>query len=99
VATPLTHTRFTGSSDGTSYGIALTPAQSLWRRPTAGTGIDGLHLCGASTVTGHGIAGTMISGVLAAARVAGWRLVPEVMGAFGSADPAREQSVRGRARL
>jgi phytoene dehydrogenase-like protein len=81
VATPLTHTRFTGSSDGTSYGIALTPAQSLWRRPTAGTDIGGLYLCGASTITGHGIAGTMISGVLAAARVAGWRLVPEVLGA------------------
>ena len=30
-ATPLTHTRYTGSTGGTSYGIAATPAQFLAR--------------------------------------------------------------------
>lgn len=71
VATPLTHTRFTGSTGGTSYGIAPIPAQYLFRRPGNATEIKGLYLCGASTMTGHGIPGVMWSGVLAAARVAG----------------------------
>jgi len=84
VATPLTHARFTGSSGGTSYGLAMTPQQFLHRRPGAGTDIKGLYLCGASTRTAHGIAGTMLSGVLAAAKVVGTRLMAEVLG------PARE---------
>jgi phytoene dehydrogenase-like protein len=33
VATPLTQTRYTGSTGGTSYGIAATPDQFLWNRP------------------------------------------------------------------
>jgi phytoene dehydrogenase-like protein len=70
-ATPLTHTRFTGSSDGTSYGIAATPAQFLRHRPGASTPIAGLYLAGASTRSGHGIIGAMQSGVLAADRVLG----------------------------
>jgi phytoene dehydrogenase-like protein len=70
VSTPLTHTRFTHSSGGTSYGLANIPSQSLWRRPGAATEIDGSYLCGASTMTGHGILGTMWSGVMAASRIA-----------------------------
>jgi len=68
-ATPLTHTRFTSSTDGTSYGIAATPAQFLERRPGASTPIAGLYLAGASTRSGHGILGAMLSGVYAADRV------------------------------
>lgn len=70
-ATPLTHTRYTESTDGTSYGIAATPAQFLERRPGAGTPIAGLVLAGASTRAGHGILGAMRSGVHAAERVLG----------------------------
>lgn len=70
-ATPLTHTRYTGSTDGTSYGIAATPAQFLERRPGAGTPIAGLVLAGASTRAGHGILGAMTSGVQAADRILG----------------------------
>ena len=78
VATPLTHTRFTRSTGGTGYGIALMPSQSLFRRPGHGTEVRGLYLCGASTMTGHGILGTMWSGVLATARVAGPEVLREV---------------------
>jgi phytoene dehydrogenase-like protein len=70
VSTPLTHSRFTHSSGGTSYGLAAIPSQTLWRRPAAATEIGGLYLCGANTVTGHGILGTMWSGVMAASRIA-----------------------------
>lgn len=71
VATPLTHARYTRATGGTSYGIALTPSQFLHRRPGAKTPIQNLYLCGASLRTGHGIMGAMMSGVFAAAEVAG----------------------------
>jgi all-trans-retinol 13,14-reductase len=68
-STPLTQTRYTRSTGGTSYGIAATPAQFLQNRPGASTPIAGLFLAGASTRSGHGIAGAMLSGVYAADRV------------------------------
>lgn len=71
LATPLTHSRYTLSSGGTSYGLALIPEQFLLRRPGASTEIPGLYLCGASLRTAHGISGSMQSGVMAAAAVAG----------------------------
>jgi phytoene dehydrogenase-like protein len=83
ISSPLTHHRFTRSTGGTSYGIALTPGQSLFRRPSAATEIAGLYLCGASTMSGHGIEGTMISGVLAASRVVGKDLFRAVMSGRG----------------
>jgi phytoene dehydrogenase-like protein len=75
-ATPLTHTRFTGSTGGTSYGIAATPAQFLAGRPGAATAVAGLYLAGASTRTGHGIIGAVQSGVAAAERVLGRPAAP-----------------------
>jgi phytoene dehydrogenase-like protein len=81
VATPITHTRFTGSSGGTSYGLALVPEQFLLRRPGPRTEIGGLYLCGASLRTGHGIPGVMMSGLFAAAAVVGKRLIPSALGA------------------
>lgn len=80
-ATPLTHTRFTGSTGGTSYGIAATPAQFLKGRPGARTEIGGLYLCGASNRAGHGIAGVMLSGLLAAASIHDRGMVREVLAA------------------
>lgn len=68
-ATPMTHTRFTGSTGGTSYGIAAIPEQFLNKRPGASTPIEGLFLAGASARSGHGIIGSMLSGVFAADRV------------------------------
>jgi all-trans-retinol 13,14-reductase len=80
VSSPLTHTRFTSATGGTSYGLALIPSQFLWRRPGHRTEIGGLFLCGASTYTGHGIPGVMRSGLLAASHVVGPALLREVMG-------------------
>lgn len=62
VATPLTHGRYTGSSNGTPYGIAGTPEQFNTRRPGAQTHLPGLLLAGASTRTAHGVVGAMLSG-------------------------------------
>lgn len=66
-ASPVTHTRFTGGTQGTSYGIASTPTQFLGGRPGPRSPIPGLYFCGASMRTGHGIAGTLASGQVAAA--------------------------------
>lgn len=66
VSSPMTHTRVTGSTGGTSYSIALIPKQFLFHRPGPATEIGGLYICGASAVAGHGIPGAMWSGVLVA---------------------------------
>ncbi|MCO5171704.1 MAG: NAD(P)/FAD-dependent oxidoreductase [Planctomycetes bacterium] len=79
VSTPLTHERYTRASGGTSYGIALTPGQSLHRRPGAACEVDGLFLCGASLRNGHGIAGAMLSGVFAAGAALRRNLYRELM--------------------
>lgn len=79
VATPLTHARFVGSSGGSPYGLAATPSQLLLRRPGARTEIPGLLLCGANTVSGHGIAGAMSSGLLAAGEILGSSLIRQTL--------------------
>lgn len=69
-ATPLTHIRYTGASEGSAYGIAATPAQFLENRPSYRGPIPGLFFAGANTRSGHGVSATMRSGVNAARRVA-----------------------------
>lgn len=66
-ASPVTHSRFTRATLGTSYGIASTPSQFLNHRPGPRSPIEGLYFCGASMRTGHGIAGALASGNVAAA--------------------------------
>jgi all-trans-retinol 13,14-reductase len=80
VSTPLTHTRFTRASGGTSYGLAMIPSQFLLRRPGPTTEIKNLYVCGASAKGGHGIYGTMISGLMVAAELLGMSLYRQVMG-------------------
>ncbi len=70
-ATPMTHERFTRSSNGTSYGIEATPDQFFFNRPAPNTPIEGLFLAGASTIRGHGVAGVMAGGVMAASAILG----------------------------
>jgi hypothetical protein len=60
----------------------------LWNRPAATTEIGGLYLCGASTRSGHGIMGAMMSGLFAASAIVGRSLVPEVLGAPAEASLA-----------
>jgi phytoene dehydrogenase-like protein len=62
LATPLTHSRYTLSTDGTGYGIALIPGQFDTQRPGVVTPLKGLFLAGASTRTGHGVWGAVLSG-------------------------------------
>ena len=69
VATPVTHSRYTLSSNGTAFGIAATPSQFGRARPSARTAIPGLFLAGASMRSTHGVYGAVLSG-RAAARAA-----------------------------
>ena len=77
-ATPMTQTRYTGSTDGSSYGIELATDQFGPLRPGYRTEIEGFYLSGASTRTGHGIGGAMTGGVEAASAVLGRNLRTEV---------------------
>jgi all-trans-retinol 13,14-reductase len=80
LATPYTDSRYTGVTDGTSYGIAATPGQMAWRRPGPKTHLPGLFLAGASTRSHHGITGTMASGIDAATAVLGRSATATVAG-------------------
>jgi len=69
-STPLTHERFTLSSEGTAYGIELNTAQLIGPpRLRARTPIRGLWIAGASAAWGPGIEGAMLSGMHAASAV------------------------------
>jgi phytoene dehydrogenase-like protein len=65
-ATPITHSRFTGASDGSGYGLAATPAQFLENRPGTRGPVPGLYFAGGNTRSGHGIIGALVSGTHAA---------------------------------
>ncbi len=86
-ATPLTQERYTLSTDGTSYGLRFSPDQTGPMRPGHRTEIEGLFLVGASTTTGHGIAGTMIGGVMCAGAVTGRSLMHELSNGAVLVDP------------
>ncbi len=68
-ATPMSHGRFTGATDGTGYGLACTPDQFMKNRPGYRGPLPGLYLTGASTRAGHGIVGAMMGGRAAATRI------------------------------
>ena len=68
-ASPVSQERFTRSTGGTSYGIALSTDQVGPFRMGPATEIPGLFLCGASAPSGPGIAGVMRGGVAAAGAV------------------------------
>lgn len=79
MATPLSHERYTLSTGGTSYGITHSPGQSGRHRPRYTTEIEGLYLVGASTSSGHGIAGTMAGGANCAGTIVGEPLLVKAM--------------------
>lgn len=86
-ATPLTQERYTRSTDGTSYGLRFDPSQSGPNRPQHRTEIDGLWLVGASTFTGHGIAGAMVGGAICAGTIVDRPLLVEAMLGATLVDP------------
>ena len=86
-ATPMTVTRYTGSSAGSSYGIEPATDQFGPLRPDFRTEIDGLYLSGASTRSGHGIVGVMNGGIASASAVLGRNLRREVADGAVFGDP------------
>jgi all-trans-retinol 13,14-reductase len=78
-ATPLSHSRYTRSTGGTSYGYLHSPDQSGAKRPQHRTEIDGLWLVGANTAAGHGIGGTMVGGVNCAGEILDRPLLVEMI--------------------
>lgn len=87
-ATPLSHSRYTRSTGGTSYGYVHSPEQSGMNRPANRTEIDGLWLVGANTVSGHGVAGAMVGGVNCAGEILGRPLLVEMVMGTALGDPA-----------
>ncbi len=69
-ATPVSHSRYTQASAGTSYGLASTPDQFMANRPGYTTPIKNLYLCGVNSRGGHGIVGAMSSGHESASTIA-----------------------------
>ena len=88
-ATPMTQTRYTLSSGGSSYGIELATDQFGPLRPEYKTPIEGLYLGGASSRRGHGIVGAMSGGVEAASALAGRNLRAEAGEGTVFGDPSK----------
>ncbi|MFN8103645.1 MAG: NAD(P)/FAD-dependent oxidoreductase [Acidimicrobiia bacterium] len=86
-ATPLTQERYTRSTGGTSYGWMHSPDQTGMWRPRHRTEISGLWIVGADTVSGHGIAGTMVGGVTCAGEILERPLLVEMMLGTALAEP------------
>ena len=93
-ATPLTQERFTHSTGGTSYGIEFATDQMGPMRIGPETDVPGLFLAGASTPSGHGIGGVMLSGVRAAEAALEVELLPRILAGEVLADPARLPPLR-----
>lgn len=87
-ATPLSHERYTRSSEGTSYGYMHSPDQIGEDRPRFRTEIDGLWVVGANTVGGHGIAGGLSGGVFCAGDILDRPLIVEMFMGEQLIDPA-----------
>jgi all-trans-retinol 13,14-reductase len=83
-ATPLTHERYTLSSGGTPFGMAEWGGTA---RPGTATSITGLHVVGASTQAGNGIAGVMLGGISCAADILGRPLLAAARGGTVYGDP------------
>ena len=88
-STPMTQTRYTLSSGGSSYGIELATDQFGPLRIECRTPVEGLILGGASSRRGHGIVGVMSGGVDAASAVAGRNLRSGIAAGEIFGDPSR----------
>ena len=88
-ATPMTQTRYTLSSGGSSYGIELATDQFGPLRLEYRTPIRGLILGGVSSRRGHGILGAMAGGVESASAMSGRNLRAEVTAGEVFGDPSK----------
>jgi len=88
-ATPVTQTRYTLSTGGSSYGIELATDQFGPLRLEYKTPIEGLVLGGVSSRRGHGIVGAMAGGVEAASAMVGRNLRSEVAAGAVLGEPSK----------
>ena len=88
-ATPMTQTRYTLSTGGSSYGIELATDQFGPLRLEYRTPIEGLILGGGSSRRGHGIVGAMVGGVESASALTGRNLRREVESGAVFGDPSK----------
>ncbi len=72
LGTPLTNEHFINATRGNLYGIAKTPKQVGPGAFPVKSEIDGLYLCGASTLS-HGVSGVTYSGLAVARKILGCR--------------------------
>ena len=75
VATPMTYERYTLSSEGAWYDVAITPDQGGDNRLQIETPIEGLYLTGAST-WGGGTQPSILAGFMTANHLTGWKSWP-----------------------
>ena len=68
VSTPLSNEYYCANPDGCAYGTAKTPWQLGPFSFSTATSVPRLYCCGSSTLS-HGVAGTALSGLMAAQRV------------------------------
>lgn len=80
VATPLSNVFYCDAPEGSAYGTAKTPWQLGPFSFTAETSVPGLFSCGASILS-HGVAGTAVTGLQAAAGILGVRRAEDLLGA------------------
>ncbi|MCU4413304.1 NAD(P)/FAD-dependent oxidoreductase [Acinetobacter sp. WU_MDCI_Axc73] len=77
-STPLSHERYTLSSDATAYGLECNIWQYGPFRPKSKTIISGLYVAGTSTTWGPSIEGSFLSGLHAASTILGRDLDREI---------------------
>ena len=77
-ATPLSHERYTLSTDATAYGLECNIRQYGPFRPKSKTLITGLYLAGTSTTWGPSIEGAFLSGLHAASAIFGRDMDKEI---------------------
>jgi phytoene dehydrogenase-like protein len=80
IGTPLTNDYYCQTHQGAVYGTAKTPLQMGPFSIGAKCSIDGLYLCGQSTLS-HGFASAAYSGLTAAKHVLGVRRIEDLLGA------------------
>jgi phytoene dehydrogenase-like protein len=66
VGTPRTIKRYTGSPNGTAYGFAQIPGQTVVQRPKHKTSIEDLYISSAHSIPGGGFSGAIIGGGICA---------------------------------
>jgi phytoene dehydrogenase-like protein len=79
VATPLSNDHYCATFEGCAYGTAKTPWQLGPFSFSTKTTVPGLYCCGSSTLS-HGVAGTAMSGLMAAQRVLHADRVEDLLG-------------------